>query len=158
MPDRTITFKGEPCHGGKKSKERLTVLLCSNADCSEKFPPLVIGRSKKLRCLKNVKKLPCDYTSNETVWMTSHIFLDFLHKFNRKMEKRKVLLFMEQCPAHSQDLPTFNNTEVVFFSCELHKQDSTFGSACHSLCESALQKNFNPSTSGCIRNKTCNER
>lgn len=30
-------------------------------------------------------------------------------------EKRKVLLFMDQCPAHPQDLPTFNNTKVVFF-------------------------------------------
>ncbi|GBN60446.1 Tigger transposable element-derived protein 6 [Araneus ventricosus] len=80
--------------GGKKSKERLTVLLCCNADGSEKFPPLAIGRSKKPRCFKNVKKLPCDYTSNKTAWMTSHIFLDFLHKFDRKMEKekRKVLL------------------------------------------------------------------
>ncbi|GBL99786.1 hypothetical protein AVEN_162801-1 [Araneus ventricosus] len=24
MPDRTLIFKGEPCHGGKKSKERLS--------------------------------------------------------------------------------------------------------------------------------------
>lgn len=30
-------------------------------------------------------------------------------------EKRKVLLFMDQSPSHPQDLPTFNNTEVVLF-------------------------------------------
>ncbi|GBM13612.1 hypothetical protein AVEN_229586-1 [Araneus ventricosus] len=49
--------------------------------------------------------------------MTSHIFLDFLHKFDRKMEKEKlkVLLFMDQCLAHPQDFPTFNITKVVFF-------------------------------------------
>ncbi|GBM48965.1 Tigger transposable element-derived protein 6 [Araneus ventricosus] len=58
--DRTLTFREEPCHGGNKSKERLTVLLCCNADGSEKFLPLVIGRSKKPRCFKNVKKLPCE--------------------------------------------------------------------------------------------------
>ncbi|GBM87114.1 Tigger transposable element-derived protein 6 [Araneus ventricosus] len=44
MPDRTLPFKGKPCNGGKKSKGRLTVLLCCNADGLEKFPPLVIGR------------------------------------------------------------------------------------------------------------------
>ncbi|GBL99266.1 hypothetical protein AVEN_177304-1 [Araneus ventricosus] len=37
MPDRTVTFKGEQCHDGKECKERLTVLLCCNADGSEKF-------------------------------------------------------------------------------------------------------------------------
>ncbi|GBM36702.1 hypothetical protein AVEN_221968-1 [Araneus ventricosus] len=49
--------------------------------------------------------------------MALHIFLDGLHKFDRKMEKEKskVLLFMNQCHAHPQDLPTFNNTKVVFF-------------------------------------------
>ncbi|XP_054720764.1 tigger transposable element-derived protein 6-like [Uloborus diversus] len=39
MPDRTLAFKGEPCHSGKKSKERLTALLCCNADGSDKLPP-----------------------------------------------------------------------------------------------------------------------
>lgn len=89
MPDRTLAFKGESCHGGKKSKERLTALLCCNADGSDKLNPLIIGKSKNPRCFKNVKKLPCDYTSNKTAWMTSNIFLDFLHKFDRKMEKEK---------------------------------------------------------------------
>nr|XP_015922193.1 tigger transposable element-derived protein 6-like [Parasteatoda tepidariorum] len=116
MSDKTLSFKGESCHDGKKSEERLTVLLCCNVDGSEKFTPLVTGRSSKPRCFKKVKKL-CDYSSNKTAWMTSNIFLDFLHKFDRKMEKekRKVLLFMDQCPAHPQDLPNFNNTKVVFF-------------------------------------------
>ncbi|GBN49553.1 hypothetical protein AVEN_64735-1 [Araneus ventricosus] len=57
---------------------------------------------------------------------------------------------MEQSPAHPQYLPAFNNTKVVFFFCKLHEKDSIFGSECHSLCESAVQKNFNPSTSGCV--------
>jgi hypothetical protein len=28
LPDRTLAYKGETCHGGKHSKDRLTVLLC----------------------------------------------------------------------------------------------------------------------------------
>ncbi|CAB0037068.1 unnamed protein product [Trichogramma brassicae] len=30
MPSRTLLFKGEKCHGGKLSKERLTILFCAN--------------------------------------------------------------------------------------------------------------------------------
>lgn len=29
-PDRTMTFKGDSCHGGKKSKERVTVMVGAN--------------------------------------------------------------------------------------------------------------------------------
>ena len=36
MPNKTLQLKGEKCHGGKKSKERLTVLAKSNMDGSEK--------------------------------------------------------------------------------------------------------------------------
>ena len=49
MPKRTLAFKGEPCHRGKNNKERLSVLLCCNADRSEKLMPIVIGKSKKPR-------------------------------------------------------------------------------------------------------------
>ena len=31
LPDRTLAFKGEECYGGKKSKQRLTVVLCTNS-------------------------------------------------------------------------------------------------------------------------------
>jgi hypothetical protein len=40
MPDETLSFKGEQCSGGKKSKERVTVMVGCNADGSEKLPYL----------------------------------------------------------------------------------------------------------------------
>jgi hypothetical protein len=40
-------LKGESCHGGKNSKERLTVLLSVNSDGSDKQVPIVIGKSPK---------------------------------------------------------------------------------------------------------------
>ncbi|KRX72758.1 Tigger transposable element-derived protein 6 [Trichinella sp. T6] len=42
LPDKTLTFKGENCSGGKLSKERLTVLLCCNESGTEMLKPLVI--------------------------------------------------------------------------------------------------------------------
>ena len=37
----------------KKNKYRLSYLACAHADGSEKFPMLVIGRSKKPKCFGN---------------------------------------------------------------------------------------------------------
>ena len=45
--NKTLCFKNQPCHGGKHSKDKVTVLVGANADGSEKLPLLVIGKSKK---------------------------------------------------------------------------------------------------------------
>lgn len=42
-PDRSLVMSREECKGGKKSKERQTVLLCSNLTGTEKLKPVVIG-------------------------------------------------------------------------------------------------------------------
>ena len=44
LPDKTLSMKGEKCSGGKKSKERITVLVCANMSWTEKVPLLVIGK------------------------------------------------------------------------------------------------------------------
>ena len=49
FPDRTLAYKGESCHGGKISKDRLTVLLRVNTDGSDKKVPIVIGKSQVLQ-------------------------------------------------------------------------------------------------------------
>jgi hypothetical protein len=61
LPERTLAYKGETCHGGKHSKDRLTVLLCVNSEGSDKQVPIVIGKS---RCFKDVKNLPIKYHAN----------------------------------------------------------------------------------------------
>jgi hypothetical protein len=42
--DRSLILSKEECKGGKKSKERFTVLLCSNWTGTEKLKPIVIGK------------------------------------------------------------------------------------------------------------------
>jgi hypothetical protein len=65
---------GEKCIGGKKSKERITVLVGSNASGTEKLPLMVIGKSKNPRCFKNAI-LPDEikYEANKKAWMTGSI-------------------------------------------------------------------------------------
>lgn len=115
MPTRTLAFKGEKCSGGKQAKQRITVLV-GGSMAGEKLPLLVIGKSAKPRCFKN-KRLPTSlsYFANKKAWMVSSLFEDWLRKFDRKMkaDKRKVVLIIDNCPAHPA-VPGLTNVELVF--------------------------------------------
>ena len=104
LPDKTLEYKKVDCHGGKKSKERLTALVCANMSGNDKLPLLIIGKSANPRCFKNKKTLPTPYTSNKKAWMTSEIFTDWLKKLDRKLQrqKRKIAMVIDNCPAHPQ--------------------------------------------------------
>lgn len=117
QPSKSLSLKGEACHGGKCSKERLTVLLCCNMDGSDKLKPWVIGKFQNPRCLKNICLLPCHYRSNRSAWMTCSLFEEFLRYFDNKMgsQCRSVLLFLDNCAAHPRDPSFLRNVKPVFF-------------------------------------------
>lgn len=116
QPDNTLCYQEEKCHGGKKSKLRITVLLAANSDGSEKLPPYVIGKSANPRCFKNVKSFPTKYSANQKAWMNATLFAKWLKDLDRKMrrEKRKIIIFIDQCPAHPSGYE-FSNVKVKFF-------------------------------------------
>ncbi|GBB84276.1 hypothetical protein RclHR1_01090015 [Rhizophagus clarus] len=68
-PKRTISNK--PVSGRKQSKDRVTILLCSNATGTEKLKPAFIHKYKNSRPLKNLPKssLPVEYYWNVKAWM-----------------------------------------------------------------------------------------
>jgi hypothetical protein len=102
LPDRSLTTT-DKMKGVKKPKERISIMLCCNADGSDKLKLLVIGKSQSPRCFKNFNaKLYCDYYANKKAWMVNEILQDFLKSFNRRMklEKRHVLLLMDNAPSH----------------------------------------------------------
>ncbi|CAF1418298.1 unnamed protein product [Adineta ricciae] len=74
MPDRSLTLDKNDCKGGKKSKDRYTVMLCANWLGNEKLKPIVIGKSARLRCFKNIDmtKLPVSWYSNRAAWMNTN--------------------------------------------------------------------------------------
>jgi len=115
LPDRTLCFRDEKCHGGKRAKDCLTAAVCCNMTGTEKFPLFVIGKSQNPRCFKNVKSLPVTYKANKRVWMTGELFEEWVVAFDRKMkrQKRKVLLFVDNCPAHT-DVDNLSATKLVF--------------------------------------------
>ncbi|GBL81416.1 Tigger transposable element-derived protein 4 [Araneus ventricosus] len=69
LPDKTAVFQGETCHGGKQSKERVTLLLATNMSGTEELTQLVIGKSRNPRCFKGIKSFPLLYKANKKAWM-----------------------------------------------------------------------------------------
>ena len=121
LPDGTYALKGEKVAGGKKCKQRLTVLLCCNSEGSHMLPPLVIATSKNPppppRCFKNVQQLPVLYEANATAWMTSELFCKWLVELDIEMKrkKRNILLFADNAPCHAvHNLPRLTNVQLEF--------------------------------------------
>lgn len=116
MPSKTYNFKGDKCFGGKNSKERVTVLVGANMDGSEKLPLLLIGKSARPHCFRHVKTTPIQYKSNKKAWMTSVLFEEWLLNLDSIFQKknRKILLFIDNCPAHSK-IPNLKSIKVIFF-------------------------------------------
>ncbi|XP_071044164.1 tigger transposable element-derived protein 4-like [Parasteatoda tepidariorum] len=58
-----------------------------------------------------------DYDANKNAWMTTAIFTKWLKKLDNvmKRQKRKILLFIDQCPAHPPDTNFLENVKVQFF-------------------------------------------
>lgn len=113
LPSKTLALKSDKWAGGKIAKDRITVHICANVTGSEKIPLLVIGKSAKPRCFKNVKTLPVEYR-NKKSWMTTVLFEEWLLKLDRRMkvQQRKIVMFMDNCPAHGK--PNLDNVRLVF--------------------------------------------
>jgi hypothetical protein len=63
--------------GKKKSKSRISVGVCANADGSDKLSLLFIGKSKQPRCFKKMtarSRRKLQYYSNKKAWMKKDIF------------------------------------------------------------------------------------
>ncbi len=118
LPKQTLTFKKEKCYGGKMSKERITVMVGGNSSGTEKLKLMVIGKSLKPRCFKNVKNLPVIYKANRKAWMTGPLFREYMMDLDASFtkQKRKVLFFVDNCPAHPKTVKDeLKSINLIFF-------------------------------------------
>lgn len=62
--------------GFKMQKDRITIMVCSNASGLHRLPLLVVGKSKIPRTFKhvNMKALPVSYNPQKNAWMSQDIF------------------------------------------------------------------------------------
>ncbi|XP_046686190.1 jerky protein homolog-like [Homalodisca vitripennis] len=112
LPNKTLAAQSEKTAPGyKKSKERVTLLMCSNSSGSLKLRPLLIGKSKNPRAFKNIQVncLPTMYRHQRSAWMDGQTFKEwFFDEFVRVVEAylkkknlpRKAILLMDNAPSH----------------------------------------------------------
>ena len=70
----------------------------------DKLPIFVIGKLRKSRCFKNIKKLPCLYRDQNKSWMDSTLFKEWVRELDNQLEKenQKVALIIDNCTAHPE--------------------------------------------------------
>nr|XP_033328818.1 tigger transposable element-derived protein 1-like [Megalopta genalis] len=125
MPSRTFISKKEnTAPGFKVSKDRLMLLLCSNASGVFMTKPLLVYRSLNSRALKGVNRntLPVYWKANPRAWVTGNLFKDwFLNCFVPNVERYlrqknlsfKALLLLDNAPCHPQDMNN-PNVKILF--------------------------------------------
>ena len=82
LPSRALIHCGErEAKNFKKSKERVTLLACSNAAGTCRLPLTFIHTSAKPRCFKHMdmNSLPVHYYSQKKAWMDSTLFESWFH-------------------------------------------------------------------------------
>uniref|UniRef100_UPI00358E07B1 jerky protein homolog-like n=1 Tax=Myxine glutinosa TaxID=7769 RepID=UPI00358E07B1 len=113
LPDRTLASRKEEQRttGYKKYKDRVTILVGTNASGEHKLRPLCIGKFQNPRCLKHVNREtpPISYCHTYNAWMTSDIFKKWFHEefvpsvrsfLRRRGLEQKAILLIDNCPAH----------------------------------------------------------
>jgi hypothetical protein len=88
LPNKT--YKIKKFKWRKKSLERISVFVCANMTSTEKLKPIVIGRAREPRCFRGKKSLPVIYKNNNTSWMKSDTFSEFLKKLNKEILSQNI--------------------------------------------------------------------
>ena len=92
LPDASLNEKGKRCRGGKQAKQRNTWAFFVNA-AGGKEDPIVIGKSAKPHCFKNMKDISrpygCWYFSNRKAWMKSEIMEEVMTRLNEKLKRKR---------------------------------------------------------------------
>ncbi|XP_016706779.1 CENP-B homolog protein 2-like [Gossypium hirsutum] len=76
-----------------------------------KVPLWIIGKFANPICF--IDNLNCHYRANKKAWMTGLLFQDFVRWFDARMTGRKVLLIVDNCPAHPKNLGREINLEKI---------------------------------------------
>ncbi|KAL4126732.1 hypothetical protein QTP88_010941 [Uroleucon formosanum] len=129
LPSKTLAAQSEKsAPGHKSSKERLTIMTCSNATGSHKIKLTVIEKAKKPRSFKGteMKYLPCDYYHHPKAWMNQVIFSEWffnvfvpsVQKFqNEKGIPKRAVLLLDNAPSHPSEstLKTPDGKIIVYY-------------------------------------------
>ena len=115
LPNKTMSFRGERCTGGKKSKQRITLVVGENMSGTKKFPLLAMGNSKRPRAFK--KQGDSHQVQGKLkVWMRAKLFEQVLRAWNGRLGQQgcRVLLCLDNFCGHPPELQ-LDNVQLFFF-------------------------------------------
>ena len=113
MPKRTyITAEEKSLPGHKPIKDRLTLLLCTNASGDYKIKPLLVYHSENPRVFKRCKvqkqQLNVMWRANSKAWVTRQFFIEWVNevfgpsgkKYLQEKLPLRALLVLDNAPVH----------------------------------------------------------
>lgn len=124
LPSCTSIMKEEArAPGFKAQKDRVTLIMCGNAD-GFMIKPGLIYKSQNPRALKNKNKnvLPVHWMHNPKAWITRNLIRDWFHQcflpevkdyLKDKGLEFKVLLLMDNADGHAVDI-AYDGVQVEF--------------------------------------------
>ncbi|KAH9131546.1 hypothetical protein LEN26_007683 [Aphanomyces euteiches] len=115
LPTKSLIMSGESCKGGKKSKDRVTVLLTASAT-GEKMPLLIINNSHMPRAFKKKLPLGVHWHANAKAWMNGRVFSQYCLWLNKRIEAqgRRILLLIDIAPCHIVPETMLTTVRVLF--------------------------------------------
>jgi hypothetical protein len=127
MPDEDISTT----RGKKKSKDRVSLIVCANAVGTHKIPCALISKLKAPACIKD-RQWPVPYFSQAKAWMDVEMCWKWFNEvFLPEVKKRTehcVLLLLDNAPGHFEAFER-DNVRIVFFppNCTSWKQPCDMG-------------------------------
>lgn len=98
------------------NKQRVTVLLATNANGTDKLPLYFIGTAKKPKCFagRPASHYGLSYSANAKGWMRSDLFSAWLRAQDDifREQTRHVLLLMDNAPSHKTDGLELSNIKI----------------------------------------------
>ena len=117
--------------GKKKIKDRVSLIVCTNATGSHKVLETLVGKPKSPACVKN-RYWPLQYFNQVKAWMNINIcwkwFNEVFYPEVKRRTGRRVLLLIDNAPGHF-DAFERDNIKVAFFppNCTSWKQPCDMG-------------------------------
>ncbi|XP_060851677.1 tigger transposable element-derived protein 4-like [Rhopalosiphum padi] len=118
MPDKSLVMKDETCHGGKLSKDRLTVLTCSNWSGTDKLKLLVIAQNRAWMTgslfIEWVQQLNCDATSKLQP-LDQGVIKVLKQKYRKKLVQRYLLEMESVTDEEIPKIPKINVLDAIHY-------------------------------------------
>lgn len=112
----------------KKDRAHICLMVCTNATGSDRIPLWVIGHKEMPDALRgvNLKAMDCQWRHNPQAWVDVQIMSEWLTMFYQHVGSRRVVLLLDDKPAHQAALETTPPPGNVHVQCFPEKSPNSY--------------------------------